>query len=383
MSHSESIRSVETIPLRIPFAHAFTMAAPGQQTRQSVDILLVKIHTEGGLCGIGETQAWRRQGSAETLENLSRTIIDHFVPRMLGRSCLDIAPIMHDLEGTIYGSLYAQAAIGDALYDAAGKTLGLPVWRLLGGQCRDRIQVGIAVSITSSPDALIDALEGWVAKGYRHLRLKVGIDYETDFRNASKVREHFGDAVVLRADANGGMQYGDALRLLRKLEALDFDIVEQPVAGWDLGGMAALARMVGLPLSADESLTTDHSLIEIIRRGAARVIQTKAGKNGGLYYSRRLWTIAEAAGVGIFPGNHPSTSISVASVAHLCASWPGRLLVGDFQTGIADMLAHDIVTKPLLPEHGFVDVPQGLGLGVEIDEDAIARFRIDGGERAS
>src|SRR5690606_35531774 len=134
----------------------------------------------------------------------------------------------------------------------------------------------------------------------------------------------------------------------------DLDIVEQPVAGWDLEGMAALARAVAIPLSADESLTDDRSLVAIAQHRAASVMQTKSGKNGGIHSTRRLWSLAETLGIGIFPGNHPSTGVNVAAVAHLAAAWPGRLLVGDFQTGMADMIAEDILEVPVAVEDGAV-----------------------------
>jgi L-alanine-DL-glutamate epimerase-like enolase superfamily enzyme len=372
-----AIRGVETIPLRLPFAAPFTMAAPHEQKREGVDVLIVRIHTDQGVSGIGETQAWRRQGSAEILPNLVRTVREHLAPLMIGRSPFDVAGILHDLNACISGSLYPQAAIGDALYDLQGKLFGVPVCDLLGGRCRDTVRVGLALGIASPPEALIARAEAAYQEGYRHIRIKIGLDPDVDVENIRRVREHFGTKVVLRADANGGMTYPDAVRLLKKLEAFDLDIVEQPVPGWDLDGMAALCRTVAIPISADESLTTDHSLLEISQKQAAKVIQTKTGKNGGLYYTRRLWEIAEAAGIAIFPGNHPSTSVATAAVAHLCASWPRLPVVGDFQTGLCDMLAADIATEPLSVRNGYVKVPAGPGLGIQLDDEKVKRFRID------
>lgn len=353
------------------------MAAPHEPKREGVDVLIVRLHTDQGVSGIGETQAWRRQGSAETLPNLVRTIQEHFSPRLIGRSPFDIASILHDLNACISGSLYPQAAVGDALYDLLGKLQGLPVFDLLGGKCRDAVRVGLALGITSPPEAMIDRAEKAYQEGYRHIRIKIGIDPDVDVANLRRVREHFGAKVTLRADANGGMTFPDALRLLKKLEAFDLDIVEQPVPGWDLEGMAALSRAVAFPLSADESLTTDHSLIEISRRQAAKVVQTKTGKNGGIYYTRKLWDIADAAGIAIFPGNHPSTSVATAAVAHLCAAWPSLPLVGDFQTGLCDMLATDIAREPVRVVDGHVQIPTGPGLGIELDEDKLKRYRLD------
>jgi L-alanine-DL-glutamate epimerase-like enolase superfamily enzyme len=371
------IRRIEAIPVRIPFSSSFTIAAPHSPKRESVDVLVVRIHTNEGVIGVGETQAWRRQGSAEVLENQIHSIRTLFAPVVVGKSPFDVAAILGELNAIAYDSLYVQAAIGDALYDLMGKLLGVPVHMLLGGKCRERIAVGYVLSISSSPEAMIDEAQRAYERGYRHQRIKIGIDPKRDVEHVRAMRKHFGDKVVLRADANGGMSYDQALSLLRKLEEYDLDIVEQPIAGWDLAGMAALARTIRIPLSADESLITDHSLIKIAEQRAASVIQTKTGKNGGIHYCRALWQIAHAAGISIFPGNHPGTSVQTAAVAHLCAAWPHELLVGDFQVFATDMISEDVVVRPAVTKDGYLEVPTGPGLGFEIDEDRLKHVRLD------
>lgn len=374
-----AIRAVEPIPMRLPFHRAFTMAAPHQPTRGEVEVLLVRVVTEDGLVGVGETQAWRRQGSGETLAGLHNVVRDHVAPALVGRSAFDVAPLVAEVAARLAGSLYVQAAVGDALYDVAARALGVPLYRLLGGLVRDRVAVGLAIGISGDPARMVEAAKMSRERGYRHIRVKIGIDPEQDLRVVEALRNHFGADVVLRADANGGMHYVDAVRLLARLEPFDLDIVEQPVPDWDLDGMAAIASAVRTPISADESLTTDHSLIELGRRRAARVVQTKSGKNGGIHAIRRLWAIADALGIGIFPGNHPSTGVNVAAVAHLAAAWPGPLLVGDFQTGVEDMLADDVLAERVVVRDGYVHVPQGPGLGVELDPDKLRRYRVDVG----
>ena len=373
---SVRIQNVTALPLRIPFSAPFTIAAPHEQTRDHVDVMLVQIDTNEGVSGIGETQAWRRQASSEVLLNLVRVVEEIFRPILLGRNPLEIAGLLHELNGTVYNSLYAQAAVGDALYDLAGKILNVPVCELLGGRCRDKIRVGLPLSINSNTDAMVQKARQAYDQGYRHLRVKIGMDPLVDVANVRRLRQEFGDTIVLRADANGGMYYEQALPLLKKLEAFDLDIVEQPVPMWDLDGMALLARSVAIPISADESLSTDTSLIEIIKRRAASIMQTKVGKNGGIHYTRKLWAIADAAGIGIFPGNHPATSIATASVAHLCAAWPSLRLVGDFQAGACDMLGADVVKSPIVVRDGFVIVPDGPGLGMELDPEKVRKFRV-------
>jgi len=368
------ITEIETIPLRLPFAQPFKIS---QGARETLETLIVRVHTDEGVVGIGETQAWRRQGSAELLWSLVRTIKDHFEPLIAGRSPFDIGGILTTLNEALYNTLYAQAAVADALYDIAGKAVGLPVHKLLAGECRDRVRVGGLLAMKPTVGELIESAQSFYERGFRHFGLKIGIDPKQDLANVVALRARFGDQVVLRVDATGALTYDAALALLKKLEPYDIDVAEQPIAIWDLEGLAALCRATSIPIMADESVSTDHSLLEVIRRRAATVVQTKIAKNGGMYRVWRLWTLAAAAGMRIYPGNHPSTSVATAAVAQLCAAWPGPLMEGVFAVGVSGALAADIVTEPIVPVNGEIRVPSGPGLGVELDPAALARYRID------
>jgi L-alanine-DL-glutamate epimerase-like enolase superfamily enzyme len=366
---------VEPIPLHVPFASPFQISYG--QPRDVLEVVIVRIHTDEGIVGVGETQAWRRQGSAETLVSLVRTIQDHFEPILLGRSPFDISGILHALNDRMYNTLYAQAAVSDALHDVVGRALDVPVHVLLGGECRNRVRIEAILSMKPTVDALIESAEAAYERGFRHFGLKIGVDPALDVKNAAALRARFGDRIVLRVDANGALSYDAAAALLRRLEPYDIDVAEQPVAIWDVAGLAALCRATTIPIMADESVSTEHSLLEIIRQRAATVVQTKIAKNGGMARVHRLWQLAAAAGMRIFPGNHPSTSVATASVAHVCGAWPGPLMEGPFAVGRCGALATDIVTRPIVPVDGEIAVPSGPGLGVELDMDRIAALRVD------
>jgi muconate cycloisomerase len=369
------ITRVECIPLSTPFKSPFKIASGA--ARETVETLIVRLHTDLGVTGIGETQAWRRQGSAETLPNLVRTIGDHFAPRVVGRSPFDVAAVLHELNEAMYNTFYAQAPIGDAMYDLMGKILGVPVYQLLGGKCRDKVRVAAVLAMKGTTASVIESAQDFVGRGFRHLVLKIGNDPALDLRNAEALRREFGDKIAIRVDANACLDYDSALSLLVKLEPFDIETAEQPLAIWDVDGMAALARAVRMPIMADESVSTDHSLLEIIRKRAASSFQSKVAKNGGLHYMQRLWHLGAAAGLGINPGNHPSTSVATASVAHLCAAWPSPVMAGVFAVGVSGALATDIVENPIVPVDGEVPIPDGPGLGVTLDEGTIARLRAD------
>lgn len=365
---------VEAIPIHVPFRIPFKIASGGP--RPVSEAVIVRLHTRDGITGIGETQAWRRQGSAETLASLKSAIDEHFAPRIVGQSPFSIAAIMHSLDEALYSSLYAKAAISDALYDLQGKLLGVPVYTLLGGKCREHVGACAVLSIKDRLEETLENAASFYARGFRSFTVKVGVDPKADMKNVQGIRKHFPDSVI-RVDANAVMGFDEALALLKKIEVYDIDAAEQMIALWDVEGMAALARHVSIPLMADECLSSDHDLLRIIKARAATVIQTKVAKNGGLWHSRKLWAIADAAGMRIYPGNHPSTSVATASVAHLAASWPGPLLDGPFAVGISGALERDIVIAPLKVENGRVTVPDEPGLGVTLDDDAVSAMRVD------
>jgi muconate cycloisomerase len=368
------ITRVETIPLHVPFKKMYKSAAG---PRPYVEVLIVRLHTDEGIVGIGETQAWRRHGSSETLPKLVDAIQNHLSPYIIGRSAFDLAAIMRGLDDALDHSLYAKAPISDALYDLQGKALGLPVYQLLGGKCRDTIPICAVLAMKDDVQGTLENAQGWYDRGFRTFTIKVGLDADIDYANVRALSERFGPDVSMRVDANSGMGFDDALVLLTRLQPFFLDGAEQPLAPWDIEGMAELARRVSIPIIADESLSDEHTLIDIIRRRAASGMQSKEAKHGGIWHIRKLWIIAEAAGMRIYPGNHPSVSVATAGVAHLAAAWPGQLSDGTFAYGVSGDLAEDVVTEPISPRGNMVHVPEGPGLGLTLDEGKISRLRVD------
>lgn len=368
------ITRVETIPVAVPFRVPFKIASGG--ARPVGENMLVRLHTDQGVCGIGETQAWRRQGSTETLAGLKSAIEDHLAPRVIGRSPFELSALMRAMDDALTPALYAKAAIGDALYDLQGKLLDVPLWQLLGGRCRDTVGACAVLPIKDSLEETLEGAEAFHRRGFRSFTVKVGVDPRAEVRLVAAVRERYPDAII-RVDANASMGFDGALALLKKLEPFELDAAEQMVPMWDLEGMAELARRVDIPIMADECVATVHDLLDVIARRAATVMQTKVAKNGGIWHMRSLWVLAHAAEMRIYPGNHPSTSVATAAVAHLAAAWPGPLLDGPFAVGVSGAFARDVVENPLVVENGVVRVPDGPGLGVTLDEKAIAAMRLD------
>ena len=368
-----TIGRIETFPLRIPLRSPFKISSGA--ARSSVEMVVVRLHTKSGVTGIGETQAWRRQGSSETLAGLIEAIEVHFSPRLIGASVFDSAKIIAGLHEALWHSTYPQAAIADALLDIQGKLLNVPAYQLLGGRCRDAVPACAVLPMKGTIEETVDNAEHLLENGFRCFSIKVGTDPGADVKLVRAMRERLQDKALLRVDANGGMSFDDALTLLKKIEPYEIETAEQLIGLWDLDGMAELARRTNIPIMADECVSDEHSLLAVIRHSAARAIQTKIAKNGGVWACKKLWTIAAAADLGICPGNHPSTSIATMGVAHLATAWPGPILDGPFTVGIADLLTEDVVREPIRNGH-LVRVGQAPGLGVELDDDRIRHLRV-------
>ena len=222
-------------------------------------------------------------------------------------------------------------------------------------------------------ESLLESADEFFEQGFRHLVLKIGVDPREDLRNAEALRKRFGDEIALRVDANAALDYDDALSLLTKLEPFDIETAEQPLNIWNVDGMADLAQKLRMPLMADECVATDHALMEIIAKRAASSAQTKEERR---FIISAIWHMLSAAGMGILrqPSGHERRH---ASVAQMCGSWPGPLMAGVFAVGISGALAEDIVENPIRHENGEIPIPDGPGLGITLDEDALQKLRID------
>lgn len=367
------IRAVELWPLRIPVKSPLQIAV-GEQ-RQSIDLLIVRLHTAEGVSGLGETQAWQRQGSNETLAGLVDVLKNQLIPQLIGRSVFDMAKIAQQFDAVIYGRLAAKAALLDALYDAQARLLNVPVWQLLGGRARDSIETGAVLTITQPAQAVLQA-QSFYQQGYRHFSVKVGKDIRRDIQTLAALRHELGDEIRLLVDANAALEFDDALRLLKGIEPFNIEAAEQPLASHDIRGLAELASRSPVPLILDESITTQADLLNIIPQRIAHALHTKTAKNGGIWHIRPLWQLAHAAGWRVRPGNHPATSVATLSVAHLATAWPHSLIPSPFAQSVIHDLEGDVVTEPLKVEQAQLTVSDKPGWGIELDLKLLARWRV-------
>ena len=355
--------------------HVRSRVTPRRPTRIH-DHVLVTVETDEGTVGIGESQA-DIGFFGETQEEVQAAVEEYLGPQLVGHDPLDREFLMTLID--YRGNSCAKAGIDMALHDLIGKALGVPVSVLIGGAHKTRVAVSIEIA-GGPPHAMAEACIGFVAQGVRAFKPKIGSDPDRDAERLRVIREAVGPEVSIRADANQGYSVKEAIRLCRLAEKFDLrlELLEQPVAAWDLQGMAAVRRSVEIPIEADESCYTVQDAMQIVRHEAADVLNIKLSKAGGLYAAKKIAAVAEAAGLRCVLGTAFGLGLEVAAKLHLAASTMSVVDAVEFtELGMHPNFLtspHDsALSLPL--SGGCLPVPDGAGLGVTLDQGAIDRLR--------
>ena len=366
------VRSVEAIPVAIPFLKPVLMGG-GQKIEHS-ESLIVRIEASSGIVGWGEASAAPVM-TGDTLPAMREAVEKHLAPRLVGQSALDRIRLSRVLDEAIIGNTGAKAACDIALHDLVGKHYGVPVVQLLGGKARERL---LALAQLGNPDIEEDIAEARKkrAEGYTYFKLKVGVKpVDQEIEAAHALRAALGPDALLCADANMGMSVANARKFARGAADADLLYLEQPFRGNDLANTLTLARVSPIALCADESAHSVESIMDWQRAGAIAGVNLKTIKLGGMVPTLRAATVSHTLGLAInLASKTGESSIAVAALTHLGYTVPNL----DWGININNhYITADLVTQPLRQSGGSVDCPEGPGLGVEVDEDAVRRFRVE------
>ena len=344
----------------------------------TLNYVIVTVETDEGITGVGEA-ATDIGFFGEPLEEVKYAIERYFGPRLIGKDPFDREEILYLLD--YRGNTCARSGIDLALHDLLGKALEIPVYDLIGGCCRERVLVAIEIA-GGTPDGMAKLCAEYVEQGVRAFKPKIGGYPEDDAIRLKAIREAVGEGISIRADANQGYTPKEAIRLCRLAEKYDvgLELLEQPVPAWDLNGMALVRKSVDTLIEADESAYSTHDVMNIIRQGAADVINIKVAKAGGLYNAKKIAALAEAAGLGCVLGTAFGLGPKIAAKLHLAASTRNIMDAVEF----TEIILHDNLAEPpfdqlLVPplDDGYLRVPKGPGLGVQLDEAKVQQYIID------
>ena len=329
--------------------------------------LFLKVHTDAGITGLGEPIV---EGRAKTVARAVEELSDYLIGK-------DPRHVVHHWQAIYRHSFYrggpvltsALSGVEQALWDIKGKALGVPVYELLGGPTRDRVRTYAHVG---SPEAIKQKK----AEGFRSFKTAVKqrkpprivetpafIEYAT--ARFAALREAGGPDVDIGIDFHGAISPQNAKLLIKALEPYQPMFIEEPVQCQNVDVMAEIARGTHLPIATGERIFTKWGFREILEKGAANILQPDLSHAGGILEGRLIAGMAEAYYAAIAPHN-PLGPISLAAGIQLAASIPNFLCQEQLSLG------EGYLKQPFRLEDGYIPLPTAPGLGIELDEDALA-----------
>jgi muconate cycloisomerase len=366
---------IEPIPICVPLKKGMTAKTAHGEHAVS-PYVIVKVHTDVGLVGLGEATIsglWSGEtqaGSVAAIRNFISPVLVETDPR-------DITAARRAMDFMIKLNPFTKAAVEMALWDIAGKSAGLPVYQLLGGKVRDRVRIKLVVWARDVAGSRAMA-EQLLSLGVSCIKVKVGLDPETDVARVFAVREVAGPNVPVTIDANCGWTIQQARHCLRRLAGANLLLVEQPIPAGDPAALAELRRETPAPIMADESVFTLQDAWHLTTHRAADLFSVYPGKHGGIAATAEIIAVAKAAGLRCTIGSNLELGIGTAAMLHVAAAFP-EVDTDNFPADTIGPFYHDgeIIANPLNLGPPNAKVPAGPGLGVELDESALARWRVD------
>jgi L-alanine-DL-glutamate epimerase-like enolase superfamily enzyme len=395
------ISRIETIPVRVPIKPQL-MIRGGRGLSHSVSpFLLVKIYTDEGIIGVGEASCTARW-SGEDQVSAAHFVNDYFAPALLGEEVNDVGRLNEKFAGAVAANFFTKSAVEMALWDLAGKAQNKPVWQLLQGtgsslifdgkreantklgnenETRPHLRsVQTKWSVSGVGPAKAAEIARWaVAQGFSKMKVKVGIDPADDIARVAAVREAVGPNVKLGVDANGGWPDPQvAITTIHRLsEECAIYFAEQPVPPGDHDAMAEVRRNVSVPILADESVYTLADAKMLARAKAVDVFSIYVGKAGGILPAWRIAEFAQSENIKCTVGSNLELGVGSAAMIHLALSAPS-IDANTFPCDIIGPLFYedDILIEPLRIVGGAASAHDKPGLGVELDDSQLEKYRV-------
>ncbi|SDT47387.1 o-succinylbenzoate synthase [Actinoplanes derwentensis] len=351
------IERVELRRVRLPLVHRFQTSSHAK--RELEHILVTLIDTDGAT-GWGEIAS--PSGPfycAETVESCWAVARDHLAPMILK------AAWEHPSElPVVRGNYFARAGFDMAAWDLWARVRGVPLATALGGE-RVKVEAGVSLGIEPTIDDLLEQVGLRVAEGYRRVKLKIAPGW--DVEPVTAVRERYPD-LLLHVDANGAYPSGE-MSVFGELDQRGLSMIEQPYAPRDLLAHAALQDRITTPICLDESIEEVGDLATALHLGAARIVNLKVSRMGGLTSALQAHDLAVRHGIPLWCGGMHEFGVGRAANVAL-SSLPGFTLPSDV-SGSAKYYARDVTTEPIVCHGGLVDVPTKPGLGFDVDLDFV------------
>lgn len=361
------VKSVTLHRVRIPLREPFRISNGAVSEKEAI---LVEVETTDGTVGWGEASPMSGSFySDDTPENALEALRGVFVPRLFESKSIDPVTFYKGLR-EIPGQAFAKAGIEGALWDAYALSSGLPLCKLFGTAPRP-VPSGVAIGIFESIEELLARVKLYVGQGYQRVKIKIQPGW--DIEPVSAVRERFPD-VPLMVDANAAYTTADR-EMFVELDKFGLMMIEQPLARDAHDEAGELQRLLQTPLCADESAESLDAVLSLIEKKAARIINIKVQRVGGLSEALLMLELALKAGLKCWVGTMPELGIASAQGLHF-ASHTSFLLPTDIESSLR--WYEDDVVDPLIniDDNGFIHLPSGAGIGFKVAREKVERYRV-------
>lgn len=364
------ITSIESFNVSIPLRpECLMITALGIHADSTYTI--VRVETDAGHVGAGEATVSERW-SGETPSGAVAIIDQIFAPALVGMDPTDIESIDGKLAQLARGNWFAKSALEMACWDIVGQVERKPIYQLLGGPSRPlRYENRFSMGAFDVPRAEERAAE-LVEAGFNTIKVKVGGKADDDIARVRAVRNVIGPERRLTVDANCGWDVETAIHCINALEDCQLALVEQPTPDGDYGGLARVRAETSPPIMADDICFDLIHAKELVRNQCCDVISVYPGKNGGILRSRKIVEFAAEHGIACTIGSNLEYDIATAAMAHLVVGCPNM----NVETYPGDSLGpsyhqRSIAKDPVEIDWPFTTVPDGPGLGLEVDWDLV------------
>lgn len=367
------VTEVSAVPLSLDLRDRAVTLGVGTAIKK--DVVVVRVRTEDGITGYGEAHHALAPTVVAELVNTS------LAPLVIGEDALAVEHVwerMYARQGQTHGpgwAIYkAMSGIDMALWDARGKALKLPVWRLLGG-ARRRIRAyagGISLNY-QPPESLAQEALGYVERGFVAVKLRLGDSVRRDLERVRHVRKVLGEEVDIMVDVNTRYAYADLLRALPALEECGVFWIEEPFPPDALRDYSLAARRTSIPLAAGENHFLRYQARQLLEADAVQILQPDASKAGGVTEVKKIADLAAAFRRPFAP--HTSMSgINAAATLHLLSATSNGLIYEADLARVNPFRDEMVSAVAVVGPDGCVEAPDGPGLGIEVDESVFERY---------
>lgn len=367
------ITKIEVIPINLPKKKVLAISRYGRLGEGTpFEFILTRIHTDEGITGVGECPPLpplSPESQGVIIEMIRRWI----APNLLGMDPFDLEGIWEKMDYWAPTYPMTKSTMDIALWDIMGRSLNVPVYKLLGGGSNPKKMPNVALIGIDTPEKVADVGKHYIKEGYTGIRLKIGP--KRDFDCVEALRQAIGEEITLRVDCNQAYSASDAVKMIREIEQFDIELVEQPTIWWDFASLAKVAGSVDTPIMPHESLFSMADVKTLFDMGAIGVLGLKTYRPaGGITNAKKLLDMARVMNLPTLMHDDLEMGVSLSAASHIIAGCGKAVTQKCELSGYPEWINEDVIKEPVKLDNGYIEPPKGPGLGFELNEEVIKKY---------